>query len=225
MYHNKPQTDAYLTSSPCVDWQSPSVKQKAKQLSAGCQSRTDIAKACFEYVRDKIKHSADYQLDGTTCTASEVLAAGHGFCYAKSHLLAALLRANGIPTALCYQRLTVNDNPQDGNVPTFCLHGLNAIYLPNLMSIAAVKSSPFARMGWYRVDARGNKTLSDFKVDAQFDPPAERLAFALKTKGECDISGIDGGLFAEPLPQVVAALKTHGGYVALLNNLPDMVCC
>lgn len=61
-----------------------------------------------------------------------------GFCYAKSHLLAALLRANGIAAGLCYQRLSVNG----GGTP-YCLHGLNAVFLKDF--------------GWYRVDARGNK--------------------------------------------------------------------
>ena len=83
-----------------------------------------------------------------TCRASDVLAARTGFCYAKSHLLAALLRANGIPAALCYQRLSI-----DGQGPPFCLHGLNAVHLPE--------------HGWYRIDARGNKP----GVDAQFTPP------------------------------------------------------
>jgi hypothetical protein len=44
---------------------------------------------------------------------------------------------------------------------TFCLHGLNAIYLKNF--------------GWYRVDARGDKE----GVNAQFNPPYEKLAFEL----------------------------------------------
>ena len=113
-----------------------------------------------------------------TCAASEVLRIGSGFCYAKSHLLAALLRANGIPTALCYQRLSCND---EGTV--FCLHGLNAVHLPEF--------------GWYRIDARGNRS----DVDAQFIPPLERLAFQPSVPGEVDVPGF----FAEPLPVVVAA--------------------
>lgn len=45
-----------------------------------------------EYVRDKVSHSADINEDILTCAASEVLKAGHGICFAKAHLLAALLR-------------------------------------------------------------------------------------------------------------------------------------
>ncbi len=115
-----------------------------------------ITSRCFEFVRDSIKHSWDYQLNPVTCKASDVLLYGTGYCYAKSHLLAALLRANHIPAGLCYQRLTI-----ENDVPPYCLHGLNAVYLK--------------QHGWYRMDARGNKA----GVNAEFVPPIEKLAFPI----------------------------------------------
>ncbi len=114
----------YLESSKYIDWQQPEVLAKALSLAAGLQSEIQIARACFEFVRDEIKHSWDFQLNPVTCKASDVLKQGTGYCYAKSHLLAALLRANKIPTGLCYQRLTISNDQ-----PPFCLHGLNAVYL------------------------------------------------------------------------------------------------
>src|SRR5437867_9797512 len=95
------------------------------------------------------------------CAASEVLRARTGFCYAKSHLLVALLRANGVPAGLCYQRLALDETGS-----AFCLHGLAAVWLP--------------AVGWYRIDPRGNKP----GVDAQLAPPVERLAFAARLPGE-----------------------------------------
>jgi transglutaminase-like putative cysteine protease len=92
----------YLSSSEFIDWNSPLVQAKAKALADGLTSHEDIAKNCFEFVRDEIKHSWDYKINPVTCKASSVLKHGTGYCYAKSHLLAALLRANGIPTGLCY---------------------------------------------------------------------------------------------------------------------------
>jgi transglutaminase-like putative cysteine protease len=62
-----------------------------------------------------------------TCSASEALAAGTGYCFAKSHLLAAVLRANGIPAALCYQRLALDESAEESQ-RRFSLHGLNAVY-------------------------------------------------------------------------------------------------
>ena len=146
-------------------------------------------------MRDEIKHSSDYQLNPVTCKASDVLKYQTGFCYAKSHLLAALLRANQIPAGLCYQRLLIDDTAESA----YCLHGLNAIYLENY--------------GWYRVDARGNK----IGVNAQFCPPHEQLAFALNNPQEQDITGI----WAEPLADVIHTLSTYTSYDLVLAHLPD----
>src|SRR5690606_15516280 len=116
-----------------------------------------------------------------TCKASDVLKHGTGYCYAKSHLLAALLRATGIPAGLCYQRLTISND-----VPPFSLHGLNAIYIQ--------------QFGWHRIDARGNKP----GVDARFCPPIEKLAFSIAADGDADLPEI----WSEPLPVAVRVLES-----------------
>ena len=184
----------YLAASPIIDWTRPVVLAQSRALTAGLNDDEAIACACFVFVRDAIRHSWDAQANPVTCTASEVLAHRIGYCYGKSHLLAALLRANGLPTALCYQRLSVDDNG-----PPYCLHGLNAVYL--------------ARHGWYRLDARGNKP----GVAAEFCPPREALAFALRLPGEVDVPG----RFAEPLAAVVQVLTAHDDYRAVAAQLPD----
>lgn len=107
----------YLASSKYIDWDSSEVKQLATVLSFSLTTKEDIAKVCFEWVRDKIKHSSDYKLNPVTCIASDVLQYKTGYCYAKSHLLAALLRANEIPAGLCYQRLSVNDDGAPYSLP------------------------------------------------------------------------------------------------------------
>ena len=53
----------YLTSSDTVDWQHPDVLATAKELSADRVSREDVARSCFEYVRDQIRHSLDHELN------------------------------------------------------------------------------------------------------------------------------------------------------------------
>lgn len=184
----------YLASTEFINWQHPLVQSKAESLATGLVTDTDIAKRCFEFVRDEIKHSWDYQLNPVTVIASDVLEHATGYCYAKSHLLAALLRANNIPTGLCYQRLTITD------IPPFCLHGLNAVYLKDF--------------GWYRIDARGNKE----GVSAAFTPPSEQLAFPIVTPGEADLPEI----WAEPLPIITKALKNGENYQAVADNLPDI---
>lgn len=64
----------------------------------------DFIKKAHEFVRDSISHSADINEDAITCNASEVLKSGHGICFAKSHLLAALLRCKSVPAGFCYQK-------------------------------------------------------------------------------------------------------------------------
>src|SRR5262245_40063633 len=156
----------YLKATAIVDWQHAEVLELAEML-ASRQDPIQTARRCFEWVRDEIRHSYDYQLKTVTCRASEVLAARTGICYAKSHLLAALLRANSIPAGFCYQRLSVDESGA-----RFSLHGFNAVFLPET--------------GWYRVDPRGNKQ----DVNAQFCPPQERLAFQITMDQEADFPEI-----------------------------------
>jgi len=184
----------YLTASPYIDVGDPAVQATARRLAQGARSEEEIVRACFAFVRDEVRHSADFRCNPVTIRASDVLRHATGFCYAKSHLLAALLRANGIPAGLCYQRLATGSA-----AAPYCLHGLNAVYLAN--------------HGWYRLDPRGNKP----GIDASFDPPREVLAFAATGEGEGDLPGIH----AEPLPLVVEALARCATYEQVLAALPD----
>jgi transglutaminase-like putative cysteine protease len=182
----------FLRHTEIIDWTHPAVRSQAKQLSSATSGALETAQRCFEWVRDEIQHSIDFRRNPVTCSASEVLLSGTGFCYAKSHLLAALLRANGIPAGFCYQRLS-------GAMVPYTLHGLNAIHLPNF--------------GWYRADARGNKP----GVDAQFKPPVEQLAFNLVDPEE----KLFPEILPDPLEVVVAALHQYSDWELLWNNLPD----
>lgn len=185
----------YLAASRIIDSDHPQVAAKAAALAEGADSVRELVRCCYEFVRDDIKHSWDHRLNPVTCRASDVLRHGTGYCYAKSHLLAALLRANGIPAGLCYQRLPVGEAG-----PPYCLHGLNAAFLPE--------------HGWYRLDARGNKP----GVAADFCPPREALAFRVRGPQERDLPEI----WAEPLPLVVEVLERYGDVALVAANLPDV---
>jgi transglutaminase-like putative cysteine protease len=187
--------ETYLRSTDIIDWSHPLVLARAQALRDGLTDPTAIVERCFEWVRDEVRHSRDFALRTVTCSASDVLQERSGYCYAKSHLLAALLRANDIPTGFCYQRLS-----RDDNGAPYCLHGLNAVFLPGT--------------GWYRIDARGNRP----DINAQFTPPVEQLAFSIRLAGEADLPEI----WADPLPVVVDALKSHSTVDSLWENLPDL---
>ncbi|AFY69554.1 transglutaminase domain-containing protein [Thalassoporum mexicanum PCC 7367] len=209
--------EAFLQADPIIDWQHPAILALAEEIAAAHAGADNqeiaIARASFEWVRDRIYHSGDDQMNPITCSASQVLEHQTGFCFAKSHLLAAILRANGIPAGFCYQRLSL-----DNRGAPYSLHGFNAIYLNEF--------------GWYRVDPRGNRdfvgknnqdalnrvAILRLRIDAQFTPPHEQLAYTPQITGEADFENI----LASPLPIVVQVLQTHRTLAELCANFPDL---
>ena len=172
----------YLERTAEADFDDPRIQELLDQSGWRDLSEVAKAKAVFEFVRDEIPHSFDVQASVITCSASEVLYHRTGLCYAKSHLAAALLRAMGVPTGFCYQRLVLFEDPADG----YSLHGLNAVWLEGR---------------WVRFDARGNKP----GVDAQFSLDEEHLAFSVRESlNETDFPGI----YADANPNVLSALRT-----------------
>ena len=189
-------SDPFLRWSDAIDWLRPEILTVARDLSDGVDDPVEVARRCFEWVRDRIAHTMDRGDEVVTYRASEVLREGTGFCFAKSHLLVALLRANGLRAGLAYQRLALDSEPH-----AFCLHGLVAVDLPGY--------------GWYRVDPRGNKT----GVDARFTPPREQLAFPLSQTGEVAFPKV----YPAPVGPVVRALELHRSATVLAACLPDAV--
>ena len=188
-----PTNRQFLDSCDVVDTDHESLHQLVDEV--GGVNVVERAKRLFEWVRDNVDHSGDANHTLVTCNASDVLKYRTGLCYAKSHLLCALLRIANIPSALCYQRLKIGKHSD-----RYCLHGLCAIHLPDF--------------GWYRVDPRGNRP----GISAQFCPPREQLAFPIEDVGEEDITE----LFEQPLKTVVTALNRFNDCQDLLDNLPDV---
>ena len=197
MYPELDDLSEYLVSDAIIDWQTPAVREKALELTRSLSDEVAKARCLYEWVRDSISHSDDAGLDTVTCTASEVLHHGTGICFAKSHLLAALLRAVTIPAGFCYQVLRL-DPPVD-NEPV--LHGLNALYLATLDR-------------WIRVDARGNTK----GINAQFSLGKEQLAFAMDPMAD---EFIYETIFAAPVSSVVSRLKMYKTRSELWLDLPQ----
>ncbi|MFC7446563.1 transglutaminase-like domain-containing protein [Rhodococcus daqingensis] len=178
----------YLGGDAFIEVGDGAVRALARELRRQDSDDVPFAKAAFEWVRDQVAHSYDAQDPRVTLTAGEVLEQRVGLCYAKSHLLAALLRSEGIPTGLCYQRLAHGD----GHV----LHGLVAIYLEN---------------AWHRQDPRGNKE----GVDAQFSLDSEQLAWRVdRSLGEVDYPQ----LFISPTQCVIDTLRDVTDVLAIYDS-------
>ena len=182
--------DHYLAADEVIDSEHPAVRALAAELRASNLDAARYAKAAFEWVRDNVSHSFDVQDPRVTLTASEALRERVGLCYAKAHLLTALLRAEGIPTGLCYQRLA--DEATGGHA----LHGLIAAHLGG---------------SWHRQDPRGNKP----GVDAQFSLEREHLAWPVDpAEGEVDYPTV----FTAPVPEVVDALRSADNVLLLYRQ-------
>ncbi|MFF5703193.1 transglutaminase domain-containing protein [Streptomyces sp. NPDC012794] len=194
LIQQNPDIRAYLASDEAIDHWHPLVQDTADALWTATGDAYSYAKVAYEFVRDTIPHSADSGDARVSWRASDVLATRNGICYAKAHALAALLRAQGIPAALCYQLL----GEEDGSGPV--VHGLVAVRLPGSET-------------WARVDPRGNKP----GVDARFSLDRERLAFPVRPElGEID----HPELYAAPHPATLKALRESADLAQLWRNLP-----
>lgn len=190
----------YLNESDVIDFSHPLIKEKIRELISSQMSEIEKVRAVFHYVRDSIAHSWDIQSKRVTCRASEVLTYKEGICYAKSNLLAAMLRSVGVPTGFCYQRLTLFDTPDKG----YCIHALNGVYIKDLNK-------------WIRLDARGNKS----GIQSEFSLDEERLAFRINEEfGEIDYPII----YATPNPKTLHTLETSKHALNMYKNrLPDFL--
>jgi len=171
------------------------IKSKAVEITEDLTDEIKKAKALFEWVRDTIPHSKDACREEVTKTAVEVFETGTGICYAKSHLLASMMRSQNIPCGFCYQ---VFSNPISKIPKTMALHGLNGIYLSSLKK-------------WIRIDPRGNTA----GVRAEFDIKKEQLAFPT-------LQMLDTHVYARPLDTVVSALTTFQTVSELWPYLPSV---
>ena len=186
----------FLARDRYVDADAASVRGEAARLAAESADGYDLIRRAFHFVRDEVAHSWDVKDPRVTVSASDVLRERVGICWAKSNLLAALLRANGVPCGFCYQRLRL------GAVPgKFCIRALNAVLLPSGR--------------WLRLDARGNKK----GVNAEFYPDREQLAFAAHPeRGEKDY----GGIWAAPNAGLMRVLEENADALYMyLHCLPE----
>ena len=173
---------AYLEPALLIDSNAPEIEAFIETRLHDCDP-TGAARRVFYFVRDEVAHSWDVQGRRVTKSASDALRYREGICYPKSHLVAALLRRVGVPTAICYQRLTLFDDDRGGYV----IHALNAVFLDGR---------------WSRIDARGNKP----GVAAEFSLHEEKLAFPVRPQyDEIDYPK----LYSQPHPAIVRVLTAN----------------
>ena len=154
----------YLIETPSIDYMNLLIQDKVRELMNKSEDNRDYIKRSYIFVRDEIPHSWDIGANTVSRTASEALINKTGICWAKSCLLAALLRANGIPSGISYQLLTIAEDDSQGHI----VHALNTVFNGNK---------------WIRLDARGNTG----NCDEEFSLDKDHLAFQVREEfGEID---------------------------------------
>jgi transglutaminase-like putative cysteine protease len=189
--------EAYLQYDQYVDYDNPIVADKAAELTRGCKTSFEKIENIYHFVRDEIVHTIDANDSTITISASQVLEQKTGLSYSKANLLAALMRASGIYTGFCYQRIKLFSHSDK-----LQLHALNAIYEPDLKK-------------WIRLDARGN----NYKFDAEFTLTERQLGYTIHPElGEFEFND----LIAVPLPSTMACLERSTNAIKMYyNDLPD----
>lgn len=183
---------------PVIQFNSPLVQKKIAEINSLSGSDKERAKIAFELARDGISHSFDTKYQPVTISAEEALEQKEGICFAKSHVLATLLRGMGIPAGFCYQRVLRKGTVESG----YALHGLNAVYFPDT--------------GWFRVDPLGNKE----GINSQFNMEEEQLAYPIRPElGEVDYPNV----YAEPLLAVIRAMQDSKSCEELFYKRPEAI--
>lgn len=186
----------FLEESAVVDWQTPRVFEQARALAAPCEEDAERVQRAFAFVRDEIA-TPDSDASPVACSAGQVLRQGAALSFARSHLLAALLRAVGLPAGFLYQRVRSGDQQ-----PRLVLYGLAAVRLEER---------------WVPLDAGGDSPLEGSRR-IELDPAAPELSHPRGSEhGEVLLPT----LFSKPSRRVLDLLQRTPDVAAVLAHRPD----
>ncbi len=175
-----PDMQTYLGPHGFIDSDAPSIRDAAAAAIAGARGDRERAIRIHDFVRDDVRFGwapAFYEM-----SASDVLAAGVGYCNTKSTLFVALLRAAGIPARQVFVDISARI--------------LGGLIDPG----TAYVDHSYTEV---RLDGRWIK-LDSYIVDQPlFDRASERLrhedrmlGYGVHVDGQCDWDG-DGDSFAQ----------------------------
>ena len=200
--------ERYLRSSPTIDSDNDSIKQKAVALTKSEQTAADKAKRLFYWVRDIIKYNPlvplkifeDYR-------ASKTLKRGEGFCVEKAAVLAALARAVGIPARLHLADIRnhlVSDRLREVmGTNLFSYHGYTELYISGKW----VKATPAFDLKM----CQANRI-----VPVEFDGKNDAIFHSHNLDGQLHIEYVaDHGCRVDvPVDEIIAAWEQHYGLKA-----------
>ncbi len=175
----------YLRPTATIDFDTKSVRDKARELTAGLETDREKAVALYYFVRDEIRHNAYAPLyDIDLYKASAVLKAGNGTCQQQSVLLAALARAVGIPARLGYidirdHLLSATFREMIGGINILPFHGYAELYVDGkwVHASPAYDIETCRRKRFVPVEFDGVNDAKDSPYDQDGNPHVEHLKY------------------------------------------------
>ena len=200
--------ERYLRSSPTIDSDNDSIKQKAVALTKSEQTAADKAKRLFYWVRDIIKYNPLVPLEiFEDYRASKTLKRGEGFCVEKAAVLAALARAVGIPARLHLADIRnhlVSDRLREVmGTNLFSYHGYTELYINGTW----IKATPAFDLKM----CQANRI-----VPVEFDGKNDAIFHSHNLDGQLHIEYVaDHGCRVDvPVDEIIAAWEQHYGLKA-----------
>ena len=117
--NSKRDLTEYLGVNEVIDWTNGELMALAKELSHSCKNEEAIIKRTFDWVRDNIQHSLDFQRTEVTCRASDVLAVGTRYCYATESSAGGIIAGKRNPSRILLP--AIDHKRRSGSVLSSCL--------------------------------------------------------------------------------------------------------
>lgn len=97
------QLEQYLKPATGIECDNPRIVELAAEITAGCTTDDEKARALFNWVRDEVAYTMNAPFwDMKFYLATSVIDRGEGYCVQKSCVLTTLARAAGIPSRMCF---------------------------------------------------------------------------------------------------------------------------
>jgi len=155
-------TSEFLKPTRHIDCDNPKIVAKARELTAGCDTNAEKAKALFEFVRDSHNENRC-----ESYVASDVLKCGGNLCYQRAILLTALCRAVEVPARLHLQKCTIKNRTVKQGIAgdvTFA-HGLTGILLNGEWHLYEPVGNRAKWVQWTQDEKRGSEMPVKFRAD------------------------------------------------------------
>jgi transglutaminase-like putative cysteine protease len=197
--------EEYLRPTEFIDSDSPEIQDFAQKAVGDATTPRDKAVILYFAVRDGIYYDP-YRIDPSpnAYKASTILRQRYGYCVAKAVVLAAVLRAQGIPSRLHFadvrNHLTTERLKKMMKTDMFYYHGYNDIWLDGR---------------WIKVTPAFNLSLcGKFKVKPlDFDGVNDAIFHPFDLEGRRHMEYVtDHGSFADlPYDTIINSFLTHYG--------------